>query len=69
MRNGRVFPYGRLMPTIDSGPDYEAADTFVVSEPEQLRALGDDLRSRIVALLRERARSTQDPSEELGVPK
>jgi DNA-binding transcriptional ArsR family regulator len=50
-------------------PDYEAADELVVSQPEQLRALGDDLRSQIVALLRERAWSTQELAHELGLPK
>ena len=49
--------------------DYEADEILVVAEPEQLRALADELRSRIVALLRERARSTQELSEELGIPK
>ncbi len=50
-------------------PDYEADDVLVVSEPEQLRALADDLRTSIVSLLRERARSTTDLAVELGVPK
>jgi DNA-binding transcriptional ArsR family regulator len=54
------------MPTIY---DYDAPDTLVVARPEQLRALADELRSRIVALLRERARSTQELSAELGIPK
>jgi DNA-binding transcriptional ArsR family regulator len=49
--------------------DYEAEDVLVVSEPEQLRAVADDLRAKIIALLRERARSTQDLARELGVPK
>lgn len=49
--------------------DYEADDVLVVSQPEQLRALGDDLRSRIVVLLREQARSTTDLAAELGLPK
>ena len=65
------------MPTIPAAPaapsggghDYEAADTLVVREPEQMRALADGLRSQIVALLRERARSTQELSLELGIPK
>ena len=52
-----------------TGLDYEAAETLVVSEPEQLRALADDLRAKIVALLRERAWSTQELSRELDVPK
>lgn len=50
-------------------PDYDADDVLVVSEPEQLRALGGDLRRKIVALLRERARSTTGLAEALGLPK
>ena len=50
-------------------PDYEADDVLVVREPEQLRALGDDLRSRIVVLLRERALSTTELAERLELPK
>ena len=60
------------MPTVPvkpAVPDYEADDVLVVSEPEQLRALADDLRARIVGLLRERARSTTDLAEELAIPK
>jgi DNA-binding transcriptional ArsR family regulator len=50
-------------------PDYHAAETLVVAEPEQLRALADDTRTAIIALLRERAFSTQQLSERLGIPK
>jgi DNA-binding transcriptional ArsR family regulator len=50
-------------------PDYEADDVLVVGGPEQLRALGDDLRSRIVILLREHAHSTTELAETLGLPK
>jgi DNA-binding transcriptional ArsR family regulator len=50
-------------------PDYEADDVLVVREPGQLRALGDDLRSRIVMLLRDRAASTTELAEKLGLPK
>ena len=57
------------MPTIRSlGVDYDLADTLVVSAPEQLRALGDDLRARIIGLLRERAWSIQELAQELRVP-
>jgi DNA-binding transcriptional ArsR family regulator len=52
-----------------SGPDYEAPDVLVVSERAQLRAIADDVRTTIVALLRERARSTQQLAHELGMPK
>jgi DNA-binding transcriptional ArsR family regulator len=50
-------------------PDYEAPDVLLVQEPEQLRALGDDLRSRIVILLREKAHSITELAELLGLAK
>ena len=50
-------------------PDYEAPDVLLVQEPEQLRALGDDLRTRIVILLREHAHSITELAESLGLPK
>ena len=40
-----------------------------MSEPEQLRALADELRGRIIGLLRERAWSTQQLARELEIPK
>jgi DNA-binding transcriptional ArsR family regulator len=49
--------------------DYDAADTLVVSEPTQLRALSDDVRGRIVALLRERATSASELAGLLEMPK
>jgi len=57
--------------TPDAAPlrDYDAADVLVVRAPEQLKALADELRSRIVVLLRERARSTTELAEKLGLPK
>lgn len=50
-------------------PDYEADDVLVVREPEQLKALGDDPRSKIVILLRDRASSTTELAAVLGLPK
>jgi DNA-binding transcriptional ArsR family regulator len=50
-------------------PDYEADDVLIVAETEQLRALADERRTRIVTILRERARSTSELAEELGLPK
>jgi DNA-binding transcriptional ArsR family regulator len=50
-------------------PDYEADDVLVVREPEQLKALGDELRSKIVILLRDRASSTTELAATLGLPK
>src|SRR4051794_21423664 len=49
--------------------DYEADDVLVVREPEQLRALGDDLRAEIVVRLREHAHSTTELAEKLELPK
>ena len=56
------------MPTVD-GHDYDAADTLVVAEPKQLKAMADPLRTQLIQLLRDRARSTQEISGELGLPK
>jgi DNA-binding transcriptional ArsR family regulator len=56
------------MPTAD-GHDYAADDTLIVSDPEQLRAMADPFRTQLIQLLRDRARSTQEISEELSVPK
>jgi len=50
-------------------PDYEADDLLIVREPEQLKALGDDLRTRIVVLLREHAHSVTELAETLDLPK
>lgn len=49
--------------------DYDAPETMEVSRPDQLRALGDEVRGRIVGLLRERARSASELAEILGMPK
>ena len=40
-----------------------------MTEPEQLRALGDEVRTKIVARLRERALSTTELAGDLGLPK
>lgn len=42
---------------------------MIVSEPPQLRAMADPFRVQLVQLLRDRARSTQELSEELSMPK
>ena len=49
--------------------DYDAAETLVVSDTAQLRALGDEVRGRIVGLLRERAASASDLAKVLEMPK
>jgi len=56
------------MPTV-GGHDYEAEETLVVSDPAQHRAMADPFRTQLIQLLRDRARSTQEISEELKVPK
>ena len=58
-----------MSPVPASELEYEAEETMLVAEPEQLRALADGLRGRIVGLLRERAWSTQQLARELDVPK
>jgi DNA-binding transcriptional ArsR family regulator len=50
-------------------PDYDADDVLVVRQAEQLKALADDLRSKIVILLRDRAYSTTELADKLGLPK
>ena len=72
MTNGRWLSY---VPTaIDRFlnlpvPDYEADDILVVAETEQLRALADDVRLRIVSILRDRAASTTELAEQVGLAK
>ena len=56
------------MSTIDDR-DYEAADTLVVSDPAQLRAMADPFRTQLIQLLRDRAHSTQELAQELSIPK
>jgi DNA-binding transcriptional ArsR family regulator len=49
--------------------DYDADDVLVVAEPEQLRALADDVRMKIVVRLRERAASTTELAKQFELPK
>jgi DNA-binding transcriptional ArsR family regulator len=56
-------------PTTHSGPDYDAPDVLYVRRPDQLKALGDELRGRIVVMLRERAQSVTELAEKLNMPK
>jgi DNA-binding transcriptional ArsR family regulator len=48
---------------------YEAADTLLVSQPEQLRALASQPRHAILSLLRESAHSASELAAEMGMPK
>ena len=56
------------MPTKD-GHDYAAKDTMIVADPKQLKAMADPLRTQLIQLLRDRARSTQEIAAELSLPK
>ncbi len=49
--------------------DYEADDVLVVQDSQQLRALADEFRAKIVFLLRERAASITELAEVLSSPK
>jgi DNA-binding transcriptional ArsR family regulator len=49
--------------------DYEAEDVFLVSQPDQLRALGKHPRVAIIQLLRPAARSISELARELDMPK
>jgi len=49
--------------------DYDAADVLVVRRPDQLKALADELRGRIVVLLRDQALSTTEVAARLKLPK
>jgi DNA-binding transcriptional ArsR family regulator len=49
--------------------DYDAPDVLVVRRPDQLKALADELRSRIVVMLRERAQSVSELAARLKMPK
>lgn len=46
--------------------DYELDEVLEVREPEQFKAVGDPVRSRIISLLSERAATTSQLAEALG---
>ncbi|MBA2441145.1 MAG: helix-turn-helix domain-containing protein [Rubrobacter sp.] len=50
-------------------PDYELAEMAEVSGTEQFRAFGDDTRRKVLGLLSERAATTSQLAEAIGVPK
>jgi DNA-binding transcriptional ArsR family regulator len=58
------------MRSINSGfPDYDLVERIVVSEPAQLRAMAEPLRSTILDLLLERAATVGELAAALGRPK
>jgi DNA-binding transcriptional ArsR family regulator len=50
-------------------PDYDLDDIVVVTAPEQLRALGDPLRSTLLELLLERAATVSEMAQAVQRPK
>jgi DNA-binding transcriptional ArsR family regulator len=57
------------MPDQSQVPDYEAEATLRLEQPEQLRALFDDTRHLIVALLSDKAATVSQLADVLGRPK
>jgi DNA-binding transcriptional ArsR family regulator len=55
--------------TAPTTADYDAAEVLYVRRPDQLKALGDELRGRIVVLLRDRAQSVSELAAKLKLPK
>jgi DNA-binding transcriptional ArsR family regulator len=50
-------------------PDYELEDALMLTAPEQFAALAGSVRPKILALLSQRALSTKQIAELLGLPK
>ncbi len=57
------------MPVDDPIPDYELADRKALTTPEQVKALGHELRRQILGLLHERAASVTELSRATGRPR
>lgn len=49
-------------------PDYELDAVMELTRPEQFKALGDEVRQKLLALLMERAATTMQLAEALGSP-
>ncbi|HCI78854.1 MAG TPA: transcriptional regulator [Ktedonobacter sp.] len=49
-------------------PDYELDAVMELTQPEQFKALGDEVRQKLLALLMERATTTMQLAEALGSP-
>ncbi|HEY6739872.1 MAG TPA: winged helix-turn-helix domain-containing protein [Actinopolymorphaceae bacterium] len=52
-----------------SAPDYEVADTLVLTTPDQVRAISDPLRTTLLGLLHERAATVTELATAVGRPK
>ncbi len=59
----------RVIQEAVGGPDYALDDVVEASSPEQLKALGDELRCTILDLLHDRAATTTHLAEALDRPK
>jgi DNA-binding transcriptional ArsR family regulator len=55
--------------SVPAGADYDAPDVLYVRRADQLKALGDELRGRIVVMLRDRAQSVSELAAKLKLPK
>ncbi|WP_026378891.1 winged helix-turn-helix domain-containing protein [Agromyces italicus] len=53
----------------DNPPGYELADRMVLTEPAQVRAIGNPLRTTILQLLHERAATVTELATAVGRPK
>lgn len=53
----------------DKTPDYELADRLALTDPSQVRALGNPLRNTVLGLLHERAATVTELSAAVGRPK
>ena len=58
-----------LMTSDTSPPDYDLEDTIELTTPEQVRAIGDPLRTTILGLLHERAATVTEIATALKRPK
>ncbi|HEX2142503.1 MAG TPA: winged helix-turn-helix domain-containing protein [Candidatus Limnocylindria bacterium] len=50
-------------------PDYDLADTMVLSSPSQVQAIGNQLRTTLLGLLHERAATVTELATAVGRPK
>lgn len=57
------------MSSIGQVPDYELDDLRIVSSPQELRAMADPLRSRLLDLVLERAATVAELAAAVGRPK
>ena len=53
----------------DNPPDYELADRMALTRPDQVKAIGHQLRTTILQLLHERAATVTELSEAVARPK